>query len=83
MPHLTKPGAHGTLKRYLIRYGDDPTIDPTQEWGCWAYSAEHAIEKFDADDEGYTPFAWALLVVSDDGLTRRDHEMRWHNLIRV
>ncbi len=44
---LTKPGAHGTLYRYAIVYTDKyDDCCPHDTWHCWAYSLEHAEEKF-------------------------------------
>ncbi|MHB8330765.1 MAG: hypothetical protein ACYDDA_13725 [Acidiferrobacteraceae bacterium] len=52
---ITKPGAHGTLYRYAIKYRDahDPCC-PEMVWHCWAYNLDHAEEKFYGDgDEGW------------------------------
>lgn len=51
---LTKPGAHGTLYRYAVRYRD-PIDDGRlpDVWRCWAYDAEHAEERFLEATEGY------------------------------
>ena len=83
--HLTKPGKHGTLYRYRIRYNDNPAFGPLTEadsdWGCWAYDAKQAVEEFvEGRDDGFVPTAWALLVVSQDGLTTVPHLMTWHPL---
>lgn len=49
-PFLKKPGKHGTLYRFAIPYwtGDNHS----DAWLCWAYDAEHAIEKFEDSDDG-------------------------------
>jgi hypothetical protein len=58
--HITKPGKHGTLYLYEIRYrdGGDGHFEATCR--CYAYDAEHAQEKFlggpDAD-------GWEILGV--------------------
>lgn len=58
---LTKPGQYGTLYRFAVTYQDDGG-DPGSRniWSCWAYSGEHAEEKFldSPDAEG-----WEVLSV--------------------
>lgn len=52
---VSKPGRHGTLYRFRIRYTDvaDPCCMP-DDWYVWAYNAEHAEQKFfDSDDDGW------------------------------
>ena len=54
-PPLTKPGRHGTLHRYAIDYNDGYGDRERHVWHCWAYSPEHAMDKFDestAEDGG-------------------------------
>lgn len=55
-PFLTKPGKHGTLHGYRIHYRDRyDDCCPVFTWFTWAYSAEHAEDKFfDSDDDGWT-----------------------------
>ena len=43
--YLTKPGQYGTLYRWAIPYEEGI-------WHCWAYSVEHAEDKFLDDNEG-------------------------------
>ena len=54
---VSKPGPYGILHRYAIVY-DDP-IDPGFGEGTtylWAYSAEHAIDRFSENsDDGWRP----------------------------
>jgi len=55
-PGLTKPGRFGPLYLYRIAYRDkdDPSC-PVFRWNAWAYSAEHAEDKFfEGDDDGWT-----------------------------
>jgi hypothetical protein len=53
---VSKPGKHGSLYLYAITYVnafDDPSCLP-MTWRTWAYSAEHAEERFyDSDDDGW------------------------------
>src|SRR5262245_22887872 len=52
----SKPGKHGTLYKYQIEYTDksDPGA-PIFEWNTFAYSIDHAADKFyDSDDTGWT-----------------------------
>jgi hypothetical protein len=59
-PFQSKAGRHGTLYRFRLTYRDahDP-VCPVFDTSTWAYSAEHAEEKFfDSDDDG-----WRLLSV--------------------
>ena len=55
---LTKPGKNGTLYRYAIEYVSDPG-SPTFTWRCWAYSFDHAFEKFHENDEGFEIVRWS------------------------
>jgi hypothetical protein len=50
-----KPGEHGTLYAYAIEYTDpgNPGFPPGMVWKTWAYSSEHALEKFDDSEEGF------------------------------
>jgi hypothetical protein len=52
---ITKPGKHGTLYLFRITYRDSgEAADFPFPWCTWAYSAEHAEEKFyDSDDDGW------------------------------
>ena len=52
---ITKAGAYGPLYRYTIEYDDGPNDPgyPVTTWSCWAYTAEHALEKFAEGGEGY------------------------------
>lgn len=52
--YVSKPGLHGTLYRFKIVYRDDDPGFGEADWFTWAYSAEHAEEKFyESDDEGW------------------------------
>lgn len=55
---VTKPGKHGTLHLYVVEYCDDHDHDNRGRHQTWAYSLEHAAEKFydAADADG-----WLLL----------------------
>ena len=55
MKPVTKPGEYGTLYRYVVTYTDksDPCC-PEMTWHCWAYSLEHAEDKFYANDDSWT-----------------------------
>jgi hypothetical protein len=79
MIYLTKPGEHGTLTRYAIEYTDrfDPGC-PTFAWRCWAYSEDHALEKF-ADD----PCAedWHVKRIARVPANAADvRRMKWHTV---
>lgn len=53
MKYRTKPGQHGTLYLYRIRYRDADPSCPIFSLSLWAYCEEHAREKFDTGpDEG-------------------------------
>ena len=73
-------------KRYCIRYNDDPAhgplTEPDQEWRCWAYDAQDALEQFQdrSVEDGFVAVAWARLCVSEDEKSRRDQDMKWHPL---
>ena len=74
-------------KRYCIRYNDNPDYgpltEPDQEWRCWAYDAQDALERFrdsSVVEDGFVAVAWALLCISEDCLSRRDQDMKWHQL---
>ena len=45
-PFLTKPGKHGTLYRYAVRYRCAADRDASFVWRTWAYDAEHAVDLF-------------------------------------
>jgi hypothetical protein len=51
----TKRGKHGLLHRYAIKYNPDPVCHGFSfTWHCWAYSAEHALLKWDeGNNEGW------------------------------
>ena len=50
---VTKPGEHGTLTRFAVYYRDPDPCSPEFVWCCWAYSSEHAREKFEADGDDW------------------------------
>ena len=52
--YVTKPGAHGTLFKYKIKYFDpkDPGFG-SDIWNCFAYNTEHALDKFYDEDDGF------------------------------
>jgi hypothetical protein len=55
-PFQTKKGRYGTLYHYRIKYQDDfPNPGyPDGSWSTWAYSEEHAEERFySGDDQGW------------------------------
>jgi len=57
---VSKPGRHGTLYLFRIRYTDahDPAFGE-DAIRLWAYDADHAEQRFvEADDEG-----WKVLSV--------------------
>ena len=61
---VTKPGTHGTLYLYSVPYTPDHDLAPTYQWTCFAYSAEHAAERFDESnaDDGYERTGEAVRV---------------------
>ena len=47
MAYITKPGLHGTLYLYRIVYRNDGADDLERfTWRTYAYSTEHALDKF-------------------------------------
>lgn len=60
---MTKPGRYGALTRFAVRYddGDDGAVSP-DNWGTWAYDAEHALQNFYDSADGDT--GWRVLGVS-------------------
>ena len=49
---VTRQGPHGRQWRYRLRYTPDPLMAPEYAWYCWAYSAEHALERWHESDAG-------------------------------
>jgi len=47
--YQTKPGKHGTLTRYRVRYHDEDEPGQRGVDHVWAYDEEHARELFDED----------------------------------
>lgn len=77
MRPATKPGKYGPLYRYQIDYTPDPTPNattPRYSWRCWAYSREHALDKFNADGLEFAPLAIAC-VPETGGMTRARFEL--------
>lgn len=56
----TKPGRHGTLYKFHIKYRDKyDYASPDFDWYTWAYNHEHAEDRFlESDDTG-----WKILSV--------------------
>ncbi len=55
---LVKPGKHGMLHRFRVRYNDPPE-GYAGSYLVWAYDADHAIDGFyDSNDGG-----WSLVAV--------------------
>lgn len=77
MSFVSKPGKHGTLHLFLLRYRDkDDPASPTFEWKTWAYDSEHALDRFhDFDDEGWKVVSWERVQDSAQHRAKR-HEMR-------
>lgn len=77
MSFVSKPGKHGTLYQYLLRYKDkDDPASPTFDWKTWAYDSEHALDKFyDSDDEGWKIVSWERVKDGAQHRARR-HDMR-------
>lgn len=48
---VSKQGRHGTLHLYTVEYGCDEEFTSTVR--LWAYSQEHAEERFLDTDEGF------------------------------
>ncbi len=72
-PFQTRKGAHGTLYRFRVVYRDaHDEACPDFDWFTWAYSVEHAEEKFlDSDHDGWGDHdGWKMLshTVSELGL---------------
>lgn len=76
---VTKEGAHGTLRRYGIRYRNFPAepYEPEFIWHCWAYSRECALDKFASGQGGWEAVAIASVLLGHNG-TRRYGE--WETL---
>jgi hypothetical protein len=76
MEAVSKPGKHGTLHLYLLRYKDkDDNASPTFTWKAWAYSAEHALDRFNnSNDDGWEVLSWERV---QDG---SQHRATRHNL---
>ena len=49
--YLSKPGQYGTLYRWAIAYEYEPG-QPAGDWHCWAYSPEHALDKWYEENDG-------------------------------
>ena len=62
------------LKRYAVEYGDDTDGYNIGTWYTKAYSAEHALEKFQdaSEDDG---FVAQRIALSETGMQR--HKLRW------
>lgn len=69
---LTKPGAHGTLYKYVVEYTAGAG-SPTFTWTTWAYDVEHAADKFFADNGGFLPQRYARAT------TGGKHTWKWHD----
>ena len=76
--YVAKPGRHGTLYLHAITYTDASPGSgcPELRTVLWAYSLEHAIERFAEDAEGWT--ALRVARVRADGQTHREvqHDVR-------
>jgi len=59
--YVTKPGRHGTLYLFRIRYKDrwDPAFGE-DVWRTWAYDSEHAQDRFHEADEDE---GWEILSI--------------------
>lgn len=66
----TKPGKFGILYLYEITYTDpaDPGFG-RETWRTWAYSLDHALDKFRGDDQGFRVQSISR-VPSDAGMHR-------------
>lgn len=51
MKYETKPGKHGTVYRYEIDYRSPDPGSPTFTTRMWAYDFEHALERFQDQDD--------------------------------
>lgn len=74
----TKPGEHGPLYRFVIEYGDPG--ESVMRWQCWAYDAEHALEKFNDSDEGFTAFRYCKRHLLDASTPRDLSYETWHKV---
>ncbi len=61
------------LYRYVVEYTDDDPGFGVDRWHCWAYSVEHAIEKFRDADDGFSP-----LRIARAG--EPAHRLNWHTV---
>jgi hypothetical protein len=61
---LTKPGRHGTLHLYSVKYSCklDPGFPPSA-WSTWAYNREHAEDRFQESCEASDDLDWEVLSV--------------------
>ena len=71
----SKPGEHGRLYYYQLVYDGGPDSGSGEmTWHAWAYSLEHAVDKFQSpgeDAEGFRLLRAA--VVPESGLMHRAH----------
>jgi hypothetical protein len=76
---MSKAGEHGTLYAYSIEYNDgphgDPGFPPGMRVNKWAYTPEHALEKFAENDDGFVAVKIARMLEDT-------HPSRWtwHNV---
>lgn len=70
--YVTKLGRHGTLYLHAVTY-----TDPSPGSGCpelrtvlWAYDMEHALDRFEAEADGWT--ALRVSRVRADGQAHRE-----------
>jgi|GEM_PF-3265334 len=72
---IEKQGEYGTLRLYAVAYRDECDADNAGEVSLWAYSSEHATERFydSADAEG-----WRVLKVARRRADGLRHRMNWH-----
>ncbi len=67
-PELSKPGEFGTLHRYRVEYGEPDGYHGA--YYTWAYSAEHAADKFHDSNEESFQLEGVRRATHRDGLSR-------------
>lgn len=78
-PIFSKKGAHGTLRKYAIDYEVDPNQGAPFRSVSWAYSMEHALDKFESDE-----FAEGMRVIRIARMSEKiEARWSWHTVNHV